>query len=124
MARQPPAGSSAGSGKASTTVLFDRPQTARHDFSSPDGRDEGPAGAADAWSYPLGEFLRIAQHQEIIAELEGDGHDTNPARRLLETLENTQHQPLYTRETIRNELKLAGQWVRELGSLNVNPRRP
>lgn len=47
----------------------------------------------------------IARHQEIIAELEGDGHDTNPARRLLETLENTQRQHLHTRETIRNELK-------------------
>jgi hypothetical protein len=49
----------------------------------------------------------IARQQEMITELEGDGHDTTPALRLLETLENTRRLHLYTRETIRHELN----WV-------------
>ena len=47
---------------------------------------------------------RIARQQEIITELQGDGHDTTPAKRVLETLEKKRRQQLVTRETIRNGL--------------------
>jgi hypothetical protein len=46
----------------------------------------------------------IARQQEIITELEADGHDISPMRRLLETLESVQRQHLHTRMAIRNEL--------------------
>jgi hypothetical protein len=48
----------------------------------------------------------IARQREMVAELEGDGHDTVPARRLLKTLENSQRQHLYACETMRRDLAL------------------
>lgn len=49
----------------------------------------------------------IARQREIIAELEGDGHDTTAARRLLETVETARRLRMAERERLQRTLQYA-----------------
>jgi hypothetical protein len=52
-------------------------------------------------------MMHISRPQQIIAELQRDGHDTTDAEALLATLEETQRLHLSGRETILDELRSA-----------------